>query len=278
MASLTQRKRTFLAEREWKTVPWSQSEKSDYQCLIDLFADIPGMFETIDYIEPDGNHASRFVECEMLLDKVSELIGQSEAWFERWRDNHPGAAKPRRKDMQKCTLEVLLLPPPPLDAAHELEFDSLVEANLFLLYHMLRILLHEIVVSACNLEPGLPTQSHLSEIKSIDAIDHSVNCIIASVPYHVALPLPSGGNNDPAEHHAPSMGTYFLIAPLRTARFPATETHRRWLDTVLDLIAEITHVPRACGDVYKCGVVGWRLAGCKPWVEQGVTSFPRPQR
>jgi hypothetical protein len=41
------RKRTFLSEPEWKTVPWSEIEKNPRDYLLDILVDVPSILEGI---------------------------------------------------------------------------------------------------------------------------------------------------------------------------------------------------------------------------------------
>ena len=279
-ASLSSRKKCFLQDQDWKTIPWAHVNKTEMQHLLDIMADVPGIFEIIDSVRGEDDKTTRSVICEVLLDQTLELQQRSREWIRVWKQSHPDAVRRRRREVKECSLDELLLPPPPVDAAFQLDFSSLLHANHFTIYHMLRILLNETIVSLYDMEPNIPAfESTIDPAAAIAEVDNSVNCIIASVPYHIAPP-----EKDPDYHssndnmHAPSMGAYFMIAPLRTARFPATEEHRRWLDTVLEHLAEITNIKEAGSDCFRKGVIGWRMAVNKPWEKPNMKHVKYPNR
>lgn len=51
--ALRTRKRTFLSETPWKTLPWSRHEKTPRDHLVDILFDIPALFEDLDTMMSD---------------------------------------------------------------------------------------------------------------------------------------------------------------------------------------------------------------------------------
>lgn len=53
--SLKVRKRSFLADLSWKTIPWSKAKKTPNDFVLDILAEVPSLFETIDTMKYCGS-------------------------------------------------------------------------------------------------------------------------------------------------------------------------------------------------------------------------------
>ena len=266
--ALAVRKRSFLADHDWKTIPWIDEPKSSLQIMLDVYADIPGLFEWGDRLQRSSPSIARFTECEMLIETALDLLQQSQRRYDDWIIAQPDAVRPRRKDMRECALDILLLPPPPVDAAYEFEFPSLHAANHYTIHQSMIILLNEALTLAQNIEPTIFDNRNDVSVQSIrTSIDACINNIIASVPYHLAPPMDPEESGNLRGAHAPSIGALFLLSPLACARFPAQGAHRRWINTVLSHLADIKRVDTSSADSYN---IGWRAAAGAPWIDAGL--------
>jgi hypothetical protein len=48
ITSLKARKKSFLADPSWKTIPWSNAKKTPKDFVLDILAEVPSLFEAID--------------------------------------------------------------------------------------------------------------------------------------------------------------------------------------------------------------------------------------
>ncbi|KAL4804709.1 hypothetical protein BDV18DRAFT_161802 [Aspergillus unguis] len=95
-SALTQRKPSFLAREEWKTIPWSEgtTPKNILHYLLDLAVEIPTLLFQHDELQADmesntlSNH-ERSVKTATLWKGVKDVTDRFEAWKIRWIDNYP---------------------------------------------------------------------------------------------------------------------------------------------------------------------------------------------
>ncbi|RPA99429.1 hypothetical protein L873DRAFT_1906139 [Choiromyces venosus 120613-1] len=80
--SLTTRKHSFLASKEWCTVPWAHMRKLPIQHLQDLITELPGIFEDRDTL-PRSSYPQLLARC---LDLKSRL----KSWHENFTRTHAG--------------------------------------------------------------------------------------------------------------------------------------------------------------------------------------------
>ncbi|KAL6235067.1 hypothetical protein BDW75DRAFT_230664 [Aspergillus navahoensis] len=95
-ASFTARKPSFLAQEEWKTVPWSAgtTTKNILHYLLDLAVEIPGVLSQHDELQVgiESNILSaheRAVKQTALWDTVCDLTGRFASWKINWVDGYP---------------------------------------------------------------------------------------------------------------------------------------------------------------------------------------------
>ncbi|KAL3465340.1 hypothetical protein BJX64DRAFT_63600 [Aspergillus heterothallicus] len=68
MSCLRRRKRLFLAEPEWKTIPWLKIEKTPRDHLLDVMMDMTGLFEDTDNMKVCPNPVEKEVLRQQLID------------------------------------------------------------------------------------------------------------------------------------------------------------------------------------------------------------------
>lgn len=76
------RKRSFLASKEWRTIPWTNIPKTPHQDMQDLLLELPGILEDQDTL-PRAAYPSLLRQC---LDLEARL----KAWYENFRRIYPG--------------------------------------------------------------------------------------------------------------------------------------------------------------------------------------------
>ena len=72
------RKRTFLAEEAWKTIPWREQEKTARDRLLDVAADVPGLLQELDEF-CDWRTSDRL---DSLLQNLEQVGAELTHWFE----------------------------------------------------------------------------------------------------------------------------------------------------------------------------------------------------
>lgn len=87
------RKRTFLEQEDWKTVPWEDEpdSKSYLDSVTDIMADIPGLYEHLDIINgsPNASLPCHSSLANNILDKCLENLSKLESWFGTWKTHNP---------------------------------------------------------------------------------------------------------------------------------------------------------------------------------------------
>lgn len=81
------RRRIFLEELEWKTVPWEKMPKTALDSLIDILADMPGIVNDMAASEHPISPTTR----SSFHDKVGQLRTQLTAWRWAWDTANPDA-------------------------------------------------------------------------------------------------------------------------------------------------------------------------------------------
>ncbi|KAF9773094.1 hypothetical protein IL306_009137 [Fusarium sp. DS 682] len=87
---MANRKRTFLEQDEWKTIPWAlQPMSKTIDCFLqDILCDIPGMMDDADDI---SNSAGDLVSETLLWQKLHSTFEQLEALRTSWNFMYPQA-------------------------------------------------------------------------------------------------------------------------------------------------------------------------------------------
>lgn len=87
--SFATRRRIFLEEEKWKTIPWAKLPKTALDSLIDLLADMPGIVNDMAASEHPISPATR----ASFHAKVGQLRTKLRAWRWAWHETHPGVAR-----------------------------------------------------------------------------------------------------------------------------------------------------------------------------------------
>ncbi|KAL4802932.1 hypothetical protein BDV18DRAFT_145871 [Aspergillus unguis] len=80
MSYLRQRKRCFLADPEWKTIPWLYHEKNPRDYLFDILLDLCGYFEDLDTMKSLKDPYERELSRQLVLDGLLQLHQDLLAW------------------------------------------------------------------------------------------------------------------------------------------------------------------------------------------------------
>ncbi|KAL5001591.1 hypothetical protein BDV10DRAFT_182156 [Aspergillus recurvatus] len=82
MSYLRQRKRCFLADPDWKMIPWLQREKNPRDHLMDILLDLTGLFEGLDNMKAtlDSDLFEKEVSCQKILDGFVQLHQDLITW------------------------------------------------------------------------------------------------------------------------------------------------------------------------------------------------------
>lgn len=95
-AAIMQRRHTYLAAREWLTVPWTYQHRTYFDRLIDIAAAIPGLLERVD--AADLGHIDDLLQVKRL--QLLQEIKTTQEEMDQWRKNMKATAKPQTADRQ----------------------------------------------------------------------------------------------------------------------------------------------------------------------------------
>ncbi|OLN94292.1 hypothetical protein CCHL11_02814 [Colletotrichum chlorophyti] len=91
IAACMSRKRTFLSDLQWKTIPWSETPKSAKDVLIDILVDVPVLLEQADLLQ--RAHQPALKMCRRFMETYRRLDRELRWWLEnlspesRWLDD-----------------------------------------------------------------------------------------------------------------------------------------------------------------------------------------------
>jgi len=70
-----------LAEPEWKTLPWFEISKTPKDTLVDVYVEIPGLFETSDKIREDSEEHSRGKLIDHFVSRCWQIRYELKRWY-----------------------------------------------------------------------------------------------------------------------------------------------------------------------------------------------------
>ncbi|GAB1201080.1 hypothetical protein APSETT444_010467 [Aspergillus pseudonomiae] len=223
---IASRKRCFLEEPQWKTIPWAEKPESKtlIDCLHDIMCDAPGLLEAVDAFLVGGDETARIGLCRKALSMLEELY----VWRWKWEETFPGASYlvSADRNVQGSPLPSTSAPRPfetvlwfhDFSRAQEL---CMYDSTLLLVLKMYQFL-------ACHPEPTrkestsdplLPAQGTRRDIaiEILRMVDYHLDCLQGSV------------------------GALMLIFPLNVARRNLeSDFEIAWLDQAMAHIAD-TH-------------------------------------
>ncbi|CAK7223345.1 hypothetical protein SCUCBS95973_005145 [Sporothrix curviconia] len=91
VAAIRFRKRTILHSYEWMTVPWQNIAKTPKDTLIDIMAAIPGLFESVDYLEEEMiDRTDRFTaeDCTIFRRRIVDTLWTFDQQLCEWYDQN----------------------------------------------------------------------------------------------------------------------------------------------------------------------------------------------
>ncbi|KAL2831842.1 hypothetical protein BDW59DRAFT_125810 [Aspergillus cavernicola] len=101
MSHLRHRKRVFLADLEWKTIPWLYHEKTPRDHLVDVLVDLTGLFEDLDLMKSCQDMYEKEIARQNLIDRFLQLNQDLLTWQALYapdfqpRDELPGSVPPQ---------------------------------------------------------------------------------------------------------------------------------------------------------------------------------------
>ncbi|KAI8221236.1 hypothetical protein K4K55_011151 [Colletotrichum sp. SAR 10_96] len=71
IAGCMSRKRSFLSDMAWKTVPWAKTPKTRKDVMLDILTDVPALLEEVDILKsnPSDYNCQRFMKTYQRLDR-----------------------------------------------------------------------------------------------------------------------------------------------------------------------------------------------------------------
>ncbi|KAE8327072.1 hypothetical protein BDV39DRAFT_205203 [Aspergillus sergii] len=224
IAYIANRKRCFLEEPQWKTIPWADKPESKtlIDCLHDTMCDAPGLLEAVDSFMVGGDEMARPGLCEKAIAMLEELY----TWRWKWQRTYPDASYIISVDvsMQESTSTSI---PRPFETI--LWFHDFSRAQELCFYgSILLIVLRMCEFLHCRPDPTskesindplLPMEGSRRDIaiEILRMVDYHLDCLQGSV------------------------GALMLIFPLNVARRNLElDSDIAWLDQVMAQIAD-TH-------------------------------------
>jgi len=71
----------MFGEPEWKTVPWHELAKSPKDMLLDVYVEIPGLFETFDKLQKSYQEDARGALAQHLICKCLVIKDELRSWY-----------------------------------------------------------------------------------------------------------------------------------------------------------------------------------------------------
>lgn len=192
-SAILRRKKTFLAQQEWLSIPWqSMPCKTPHDVLVDIAADLPGLLEKFDLLRSSPTSQTH-IDLQDLLDSCVKLTDT----LLSWEHNRRQFAKPipvvhnhREGDLYPFS--------------QEMKWDNHFFFNASLVYWAVQLVLcmtlTQIEVLLASL--GFPRRTlHTSTTSNQQHARQYANCIAQSIPYalmpdmgalginHIAFPL-----------------------------------------------------------------------------------------
>ncbi|OBT55598.1 hypothetical protein VE04_03642 [Pseudogymnoascus sp. 24MN13] len=165
MGAMKVRKRTFLEQKDWKTVPWEDEpdSKSHLDGMTDIMADIPGLYEDLDTINgsPNTRRPWDLTLAKDTLDKCLEDLSKLESWFEVWKAQNPESFS----EVESSSMSGLTADEDGDLFPTVLRFSSLGVANELALYYSTRIQL----LSICREVDRLIESTNISTSAACEA-------------------------------------------------------------------------------------------------------------
>ncbi|SPO01764.1 uncharacterized protein DNG_04437 [Cephalotrichum gorgonifer] len=80
MLSAKQRRKLFISDPEWATVPWMETPKTCKDLLLDILLEVPGLLEDYDRMSSCPDAAAKIDQRDALIAKCWVLDGQMQQW------------------------------------------------------------------------------------------------------------------------------------------------------------------------------------------------------
>ncbi|OAP61507.1 hypothetical protein AYL99_03710 [Fonsecaea erecta] len=173
-AAILQRKATYLATEEWRTIPWEFQHRTYFDRMVDLGTLIPGIMEKFDILrEYDFDTTA---ELAGLLDECKDL----QTKMNRWRDGTKKGATPRIVEHDPAEI-------PSSPFATDLWFENHLFAHARLVYHTCSLALSEVgneILQALDLrdQKRLSSVDRASLMELFDAETQAAN-VCRCIPY-----------------------------------------------------------------------------------------------
>ncbi|KAL1877924.1 hypothetical protein Daus18300_002277 [Diaporthe australafricana] len=166
------RRRTFLEDKKWKTIPWEKLPKTALDSLIDIMADMPGLVNDMAASEQPISPTTR----ASFHQRVGELREQLATWRWKWDRKYPNVAREVPSNLKLDSIETPVFKE---QLATMIQFDTTQQALEMLTYNAALLYLLQL---EDLLEMG---ESHSPSRLSADDMDY-IRHVAAS---HPATPL-----------------------------------------------------------------------------------------
>ncbi|KAH8753019.1 hypothetical protein F5883DRAFT_432810 [Diaporthe sp. PMI_573] len=128
LLSFAIRRRTFLEDRKWKTVPWEKVPKTALDSLIDIMADMPGLVNDMAASEQPISPTTK----ASFHQKVGELREALGTWRWKWNCLYPDVAREVPSNLKLDSIETPVFRD---QLATMIEFDTTQQALEMLTYN-----------------------------------------------------------------------------------------------------------------------------------------------
>jgi hypothetical protein len=175
--ALGSRTATFLAEKEWMTLPWRDSIKSVHHELLDLMAKIPSILEQAQSITYKPEAHEILSSTLSLIEKCWDLNNQ----FQEWKRKFPMEEKPlwrlevKNQTDNESVSDLNNLCPVILS------FDDICTAHMYILYWSSLIFLHGLMPKVYRSLHGDPEDSYSKTCLVCSQPENSQTCYCGSL-------------------------------------------------------------------------------------------------
>ncbi|KAK5045513.1 hypothetical protein LTR84_009131 [Exophiala bonariae] len=178
--ALLSSKKTFLAEHDWKFIPWSgQTFKSLYHEIWDHLSDVATLLEEFEKLTETKE--KEVAGCNLLSNRVKKKFDSIESWRRRWDEQNSGKILHVGVDWRQTLLPRV---DPIVNVSSALAYANQQCAREIMLYYTALLYLYSVTAKSQTLLQSPPTSHIHLELSSPGCGLHHVTWqIILSVDY-----------------------------------------------------------------------------------------------
>lgn len=253
---MSNRKRTFLEQEDWKTVPWEDEpdSKSHLDSATDLMADVPGLYEDLDIINSSpSTHRPRDSRLARdILDKCLANLSKLESWLQVWKTQNPDVVS----EVESSSMSGLTVDEAGFLFPTVLRYSSLGVANELTLYYSIRIQLLSICREVDRFRESANTSTSAARETGISWSPYGTSgqrSTSASIKF-LAIEICRSAEYHVLPHHAQA-GTLLFLVPAQVAAKSLGFSSRegKWITKFLARAAGFSGLSFSKNSVFESG-------------------------